>query len=281
MPELPEVETIRRSLLPIILQRTIGDVIVDTPAVLLAEAATISGRRITAIRRRGKYLLFFLEKTGADPLWLLVHLRMTGRLTVQPDAEPVKKHTHVRLELLPPAGGARVFLIFQDTRRFGRMWLAPAISPDSWPACLNGLGPEPLDPPLTDAALSSQLARHPGLSLKAALLNQSVLAGLGNIYTDEILFVAGLAPERSVASLSPEEQRQLGQAIAAVLSRAIELCGTTLRDYVDGWSRAGRFQSCLMVYGRSGLPCRVCGRIIRKKKLVGRTTSWCPFCQPL
>ena len=281
MPELPEVETIRRSLLPIILQRTIGAVVVDTPAVLLAETGTIRGRRITAVRRRGKYLLFFLEKPGADPLWLLIHLRMTGRLTVQPEAEPVKKHTHVRIELLPPAGGEPVFLIFQDTRRFGRLWLAPAISPDSWPDCLNDLGPEPLEPPLTDDRLSGQLERHPALSLKAALLNQSVIAGIGNIYADEILFAAGLAPERSVAALTPEERGRLNQAIPAVLSRAIELCGTTLRDYVDGWSRAGRFQACLMVYGRSGLPCRVCGRVIRKKKLAGRTTSWCPFCQPL
>lgn len=281
MPELPEVETIRRSLLPNVLQRTIGTVIVDTPAVLLVGAGKISGRRITAVRRRGKYLLFFLDKPGAEPLWLLVHLRMTGRLTVQPEAEPVNQHTHVRIELLPPAGGEPVFLIFQDTRRFGRLWSAPAISPDLWPVCLNDLGPEPLEPPLTDNVLSRQLKRHPGLSLKAALLNQSVIAGIGNIYADEILFAAGLAPERSVASLTPEERGRLVQSILAVLNCAIELCGTTVRDFVDGWSRAGRFQTCLMVYGRSGLPCRVCGQVIRKKKLAGRTTSWCPVCQPL
>lgn len=282
MPELPEVETIRRSLLPVVTGRDINRIVIDSPTVFaLPDPAIIMGRRIAAIRRRGKYLLFWLTGQAAAPVWLIVHLRMTGRLTLQPEATPVKKHTHVRIELTSPAAPEPAWLIFQDTRRFGRLWLQQGVSPDVWPECLAGLGPEPLDPPVSADCLAVQLARHRGLSVKAALLNQSVIAGIGNIYADEILFAAGLPPDLPVASLTGANLAHLAAAIPAVLTRAIELCGTTLRDYVDGWSQKGRFQACLMVYGRSGLPCRVCGHEIRKKKLAGRTTCWCPVCQLL
>ena len=282
MPELPEVETIRRSLLPTVTGRIVNRVVIDTPAVFaLPDPASIQGLNVAAIRRRGKYLLFWLTGQTADPVWLIVHLRMTGRLTLQPEASPVKKHTHVRIELSSPVAPDPVWLIFQDTRRFGRMWLQQGASPDIWPDCLASLGPEPLDPPVSVDCLAGQLERHRGLSLKAALLNQSVIAGIGNIYADEILFAAGLPPDLLVVSLSRANMARLAAAIPAVLTRAIDLCGTTLRDYVDGWSQKGGFQACLMVYGRSGLPCRVCGHEIRKKKLAGRTTCWCPVCQLL
>jgi formamidopyrimidine-DNA glycosylase len=281
MPELPEVETIRRSLLPTVTGRIVGQVVIDTPAVFaLPDPGLVQGLCVATIRRRGKYLLFYLTGQGADPVWLIVHLRMTGRLTLQPEASPVKKHTHVRIELVSAGAAEPVWLIFQDTRRFGRLWLQQSPSPDTWPDCLAGLGPEPLDPPVTAGSLTIQLARHRGLSLKAALLDQSVIAGIGNIYADEILFAAGLPPDLCVASLTMPNLERLAEAIPAVLTRAIELCGTTLRDYVDGWSQKGRFQACLMVYGRAGLPCRVCSHEIHKKKLAGRTTCWCPVCQP-
>ncbi|MDW7657199.1 MAG: bifunctional DNA-formamidopyrimidine glycosylase/DNA-(apurinic or apyrimidinic site) lyase [Bacillota bacterium] len=282
MPELPEVETIRRSLLPTVKGRIVSQVVIDTPAVFaLPDPTSIQGYCVSTIRRRGKYLLFYLTGQDTDPVWLIVHLRMTGRLTLQPEASPVKKHTHVRVELCSPGTPDSVWLIFQDTRRFGRLWLQPAADQYTWPECLAGLGPEPLDPPVTADSLAGQLERHKGLSVKAALLNQSVIAGIGNIYADEILFDAGLPPDLCVASLTEQNLAHLATAIPDVLNRAIELCGTTLRDYVDGWNQKGSFQTCLMVYGRAGLPCRVCGHEICKKKLAGRTTSWCPVCQLL
>ena len=128
--------------------------------------------------------------------------------------------------------------------------------------------------------LASTAPFRPRTSLKAALLDQTVVAGLGNIYTDEALFDSRLNPARPAGSLSPEEAGRLGRAIIRVLSQAVLCQGTTLRDYVNGWNRKGTFQDCLMVYGRSGQPCRHCGCIVQSRRLSGRTTCWCPSCQP-
>ena len=292
MPELPEVETIRRSLLPFIIGHRIGRVLTDTPGVFAdPDPDRITGLFICGIRRRGKYLMLYLAPDHCSGLsvpdrqeqlaaWLMIHLRMTGRLTLQASEQPVKKHTHVRIELFEAATRTTSWLMFQDTRRFGRLWLQQAASADTDPACLVHLGPEPLDPPVTADILARHLLRHPRLSLKAALLDQSVIAGIGNIYADEILFAAGLPPDRTVAGLTQPDLEQLSVAIPTVLSKAIDLCGITLRDYVDGWNRKGSFQDCLMVYGRTGLPCLTCGHQILKKKLAGRSTHWCPVCQP-
>jgi len=282
MPELPEVESIRLSLLPRVTGRTIGTVLADTPGVLVdTDSSSLSGLTISGIRRRGKYLVFDLGQSGDGPVtaFLMVHLRMTGRLTLQPQSQPVRPHTHVRLELLSGCLEP-VWLIFQDTRRFGRIWLIPAPDGAQWPGHLARLGPEPLDPAFNAQVLKQQMARHARLSVKAALLDQTIIAGLGNIYADESLFRAGLYPARKVAGLQINEYTRLAHAITQVLAEAIACCGTTLRDYVDGWSREGQFQNFLNVYGQAGKPCRRCTSLISKGKLAGRTTSWCPVCQP-
>jgi formamidopyrimidine-DNA glycosylase len=282
MPELPEVETVRRSLDPFVVGRSVNRVILDTPSVWCgAGPDAIAGLTVTRSARRGKYLLFFLAPTHAagTAYWLVVHLRMTGRLTLQDAPEPARKHTHVRIELdgetMPP-----IWLIFQDTRRFGRFSLYPAQSADQLPAALPRLGPEPLEPSFGAELLARQLSGHSRLNLKAALLNQAIVAGIGNIYADEILFASRLSPQRLAGSLDDAETARLADAVRSVLLRAVDLCGTTLKDYVDGWNRKGSFQHCLMVYGRSGQPCRRCGLAVQKKKLAGRSTHWCPACQP-
>ena len=169
--------------------------------------------------------------------------------------------------------------MFQDTSRFGRIWLEPAGPAETSPKSLDKLGPEPFAHEINAQVLARQLKRHPRLALKAALLDQSVLAGIGNIYADEILFAAKLAPQRPAGSLTEAELERLSEVIPLIINRAIELCGTTLRDYVDGWNQSGSFQDFLMAYGRAGQDCKVCGQIMQKTKLAGRTTSWCPTCQ--
>ncbi|MEA4889334.1 MAG: bifunctional DNA-formamidopyrimidine glycosylase/DNA-(apurinic or apyrimidinic site) lyase [Clostridiaceae bacterium] len=291
MPELPEVETIRRSLLPVLTGRVIDEVQVLTPGVLLESAGlTLQGREMLTIRRRGKYLLIPLGSpdaltAGRKPdnraasAQLIIHLRMTGQLLLQPDDLPAEKHTHIRIKLAAGRESSPIWLIYHDTRRFGRLWLLPDPTGDL-PAGLVSLGPEPLDPDFNAALLAERLAGRRRSNLKAALLDQSVIAGLGNIYADEALYAGGLCPTRPAGSLSGEEIARLTEAIRAVLINAIACAGTSLRDYVDGWNKQGRFQNCLQVYGRAGLACRQCGQIIKSIRLAGRTTCWCPSCQP-
>lgn len=278
MPELPEVETVRQSLLPVVCGRIIGYIEILTPGVLLGSSTPLTGWRIDQISRRGKYLIFDLS-SGLKTAQLIVHLRMTGRLLLQTtDQEPVK-HTHIRLRLDPETGksGESIWLVYNDPRRFGRLWLLSDQSAVP-PAGLAKLGPEPLDSGFDASCLTAQFSRRRG-SLKAVLLDQTVVAGLGNIYTDEVLFASGLHPARSAASLSTLEIERLAESIGQVLTHAIDCQGTTLRDYVDGWNRKGTFQDCLMVYGRAGQPCRQCGTVICKTRLAGRATCWCPVCQ--
>jgi formamidopyrimidine-DNA glycosylase len=285
MPELPEVESIRQSLLPVVTGREIRQVEILTPGVFISGCLPTVGWRITSLDRRGKYLFFLLEKPPGLSAKLVVHLRMTGRLLLQDSDIPVAKHTHVRIKLGPASGIAQeppLWLVYHDPRRFGRLWLLqddPAGGKDG-PAGLKKLGPEPLDPAFDPDLLASRLNRRPRTSLKAALLDQSVVAGLGNIYTDEILFASGLHPARQAGFLSSQELAELTAAIRQVITRAIACRGTTLRDYVNGWNQKGTFQNCLMVYGRAGQPCRLCGQQISRTRLSGRTTCWCPTCQP-
>jgi len=283
MPELPEVESIRQSILPFVIGRSISRADILTPGVWLNQSLPETGWQIDDIRRRGKYLLFALTR-DVQKACLVVHLRMTGRLLLQTEDLTPARHTHVRLRLEPgeAAGSDRnrpLWLVFHDTRRFGRIWLLPG-SLEGQPEGLANLGPEPLDPGFTAASLAIRLARHARSSLKAALLNQTTVAGLGNIYADESLFAAGLYPGRAAGSLTEQETARLASAIVRVLHQAIECQGTSLRDYVNGWNQQGSFQNCLMVYGRSGQPCRQCGAAVRKMRLAGRTTCWCPDCQP-
>jgi len=280
MPELPEVETVRRSIRPDILGRQIDDIEILTPGIWLGDRTDLRGYRIEDLRRRGKYLIFILQN-GLQQAKLIVHLRMTGRLLLQQQDQPLQKHTHFRMILSEQGhspGFNRLWLVFVDPRRFGRVWQLTAPE-TAWPQGLAKLGPEPLDDLFDAEVLAGRLARRQA-NLKALLLDQTVIAGLGNIYADESLFAGSLHPARRACTLTPHEVARLALAIRDVLDRAIACNGTTFRDYADGWNRRGKFQDCLMVYGRAGEPCRICGTIIEKSRLAGRSTCWCPSCQP-
>jgi formamidopyrimidine-DNA glycosylase len=276
MLELPEVETIRQSLEPLLLQAQLRAIVAWTPGIFInwaGQSAEALDASVTAIRRRGKYLCFELD----SGLMLVVHLRMTGQLLYREEEPQPLRHDHVLLKLRKQGGGP-AFLVYRDMRRFGRLWLLSAAQMSAIPG-LAALGPEPLDPTLTGESLNRRLARRAKSSLKAAVLAQTVIAGLGNIYADESLFCAGIHPARPAGSLSPEEADHLLSCIRSVLTTAIRARGTSIRDYVDAWNVRGTFQNQLQVYGRSGQPCTRCGQSLQKIRLSGRTTVFCPSCQ--
>jgi formamidopyrimidine-DNA glycosylase len=286
MPELPEVETIARG----VDKRVRGDRIVQAWFCSLPQpfktppsrqAKGLAGRTILEVHRAGKHIVFELgakgEETGsgghrakigslADAQWI-VHLGMTGRLLVTTPEGPVAKHTHARIEM---ASGKE--LRFVDPRRFGRLefrelrrdkkFTAPGAEP-------LAIGPEDF------AALFHR--RH--LSVKAALLNQELLAGVGNIYADESLFHAGIRPRRRTNRLTRGELNRLHVALRQVLSEAIRLGGSSVSDYVDAEGERGFFQLEHCVYLRTGEPCRRCQTLIRRIELAGRGTHYCPKCQ--
>lgn len=283
MPELPEVESVLRSIRPIVLGRTIARVDVLTAGVFLNDHLPAEGWRIAAMSRRGKYLVMELDRDETDEparARLVIHLRMTGQLLLDRKEPVPQKHTHVIMRLDSPEDGELpIWLEYHDTRRFGRLCLLPADGRGE-PAGLAALGPEPLEPGFDLDLFACKLARRTKSSLKAVLLDQTVLAGLGNIYADEVLFASGLNPARTAGSLNRSEMARLREATVRVLTRAIDCQGTTLRDYVNGWNQQGTFQNCLMVYGRAGRPCQICSTPIQARRLAGRTTCWCPLCQP-
>jgi formamidopyrimidine-DNA glycosylase len=225
----------------------------------------IAGRQVMSVGRRGKYLLI-----GLDAGHLLIHLKMSGRLSVAPAGEPLDKHTHTVFDL---DDGRQ--LRFQDTRKFGRVYLVDEID-----EVTGKLGPEPLADDFTVDDFCRLLALRSG-RLKSLLLNQQFLAGIGNIYADEALFAAQLHPLRRADSLTPNEQARLYEAIRAVLQRAIEDHGTTLGDggYVDAWGQTGAYQERIAVYGRQGAACFSCRTTIERMVIGGRSTHYCPTCQ--
>lgn len=271
MPELPEVETIARELQKTLVGRKITGVDIRwAPTVAEPEseafARRLQDRRILEVRRRGKWLLLGLE--GGD--WLLLHLRMSGRLRVQDARTPEDPHLRLALHL---EDGWR--LEFSDPRKFGRALLTTC--PEK---VLSGLGPEPLDPDLTPQRLATMLAGR-RTRLKPLLMDQRFLAGLGNIYADEVLWEAGLHPLRQADTLSPEEVERLHQALRTVLERAIQGGGTTLPDrrYLRPDGSPGRFASRLAVYGRPGEPCPRCGQTVQRIRISGRSAHFCRWCQ--
>lgn len=350
MPELPEVETIRRVLAAHLPGRVIAGVRCRRADVLAGPAPEdfarlLAGGRFARVGRRGKYLLLWVglpegvasvpggpalaarsaDAAGAvadgppgsrdgngtnSSLLVAVHLRMTGRLTLARRGEPLPPHTHVVIQLDPgsPRGDPWDELRFSDTRRFGRFYLmdpraaAGVVATAEWgddPPPLRGgpargvagcsgamappegllrLGPEPLARQFRPGALARRLAgrRAP---VKAVLLDQRVVAGLGNIYADEALFRARIDPRRAAGSLAPGEVARLARSIRAVLRDALAAGGTTFSDYRDGLGREGAFAPRLAVYGRAGQPCRRCGTPIVITRLAGRTTHFCPSCQ--
>lgn len=273
MPELPEVETVRRTLEPKIKGLKFTAVELQMPKVIKTPDPDqfkefILEKKIMKMSRRGKYLLIHLS----EKFVLLVHLRMTGRLTYAENDEPAAKHTHVIFTL---SNGCQ--LRFCDTRQFGRLWLVH----ETELAELSGfkdLGVEPLSDQFTRDYLKKELRRR-HTRIKPLLLDQTFIAGLGNIYTDEALHRARINPERLCTTLTPHEIARLYQAIREVLAEGIENRGTTVRDYIDGDGRAGSFQELLRVYSREGESCPLCHKAIVRKKVGGRSSYYCPHCQ--
>jgi formamidopyrimidine-DNA glycosylase len=273
VPELPEVETVVRDLRPLLVGRRFTSALKVSRKALrspwsAAWSHSLVGRRVIAVGRRGKWILLDLEPAGH----LVLHLGMTGQLTVVAAAEPRAPHTHLVFDL---DDGPQ--LRFRDYRRFGSATLYASRDERDAFFHRSGLGPEPFD--LPPDAWRKSLARTTR-SLKAALLDQRLVAGVGNIYADEILFEARLHPARRACDLKEEEAERLRRAVAAVLVRAIEGRGSTIRDYVGGSGLRGSYQEEHRVYGRCGEPCRHCRRPVVCVRLAGRSTHFCPRCQP-
>jgi len=276
MPELPEVETVVRGLRAALPGRTITalrlgktDFIEDVERL----ETTLPGARIEEVRRFGKFIALRLSPRaagngGRPSEWLLVHLGMTGQFVVCRADSPDRPHTHVWLAL----DGARE-LRYTDIRRFGRMRL---LGGEELPAFLSRLGTEPLEVPF--AAFSAALARR--ARIKALLLDQRIFRGLGNIYTDESLWRARIHPKRLGARLSPAERRALYSAVRRVLADAIRLRGSSISDFVDSAGSPGEYQRRHRAYGREGKPCYRCGATIRRVIVAGRSSYFCPRCQP-
>ncbi|HUI40971.1 MAG TPA: bifunctional DNA-formamidopyrimidine glycosylase/DNA-(apurinic or apyrimidinic site) lyase [Terriglobia bacterium] len=281
MPELPEVETVRRGLEARVLGRYITSVEVRHAQVIAGPVEDFEQNVrgvIRSLRRKGKAMAIELEPaagTGPGPgsgnarRYLLVRLGMTGQLTVVPRDHPLEVHTHVRLTL---ENGEEIR--YRDVRRFGRL---RCCTPAELEAVLATLGPDA--PAMTDVEFLAALdgRRTP---IKNWLLNQGRLAGIGNIYADESLFEARVHPLTEASRLRRPVALALRRAVARTLRRAIAMQGTSLRDYIDIEGRPGRFRNSLKVYQRTGQPCRRCGAKIRRIVLGGRSTHFCPHCQP-
>jgi len=267
MPELPEVETVRRTIAPHVVGRRIVSVDVRERRLRrpITEdfAARLRGRTVRAVERRAKYLLLDV----GDGLRWVVHLGMSGRFCVgAPPADLPHVHVVVQLE-----GGVQVY--FSDPRRFGLMLL----SADD--ADLGALGVEPLGPDFHAELLWSLAKRHGRVTVKTLLMDGRLIAGVGNIYANEALYHAGIRPTRRSARLSKAELARLAEAVRGVLERAIASRGSSLLDYRDGDGNAGEFQRSLFVYERAGEPCRRCATPVRRLVVGGRGTFYCPRCQ--
>ena len=273
MPELPEIETVKRTLEPLISGAVITDCRISRPELVhhpTAEEylAAIVGQQIKTTGRRGKFLL--IELTGGDTM--IAHLRMTGRfLCVEPDA-PYLPHTHIVWQL---DNGRE--LRFSDTRRFGCVWLKRRDEIDDFSG-IHRLGIEPFDEAFCGAYLREKLGRR-RITVKQGILDQTVLAGLGNIYADEVLFAAGIAPARHTDTLDDAEWNAVAEAVCPILSASIARRGTTFSDYLDGEGNKGGNLPYLQAYKRAGQPCKRCGAIMERTKVGGRSTFYCPVCQ--
>jgi formamidopyrimidine-DNA glycosylase len=274
MPELPEVETVARGLREVLPGRRVMSVrlgktdFIDDPAALEQD---LPGGTFARIRRLGKFLLLDLEprKTPAEESSLLIHLGMTGKISVCPPETPVALHTHVFLAL---DDGRE--LRYNDVRRFGRMAL---LANGAHEPVLGGLGVEPLE--VSEAEFRTRIQARKS-RIKAVLLNQSVLRGIGNIYADESLWRAKIHPEKIGARLQDDELRRLHRAVQHILREAIRLRGSSISDYVDLDGGRGEFQQKHRAYQRDGKKCPRCGTIIRHIVVAGRSTHFCPQCQP-
>jgi len=273
MPELPEVQTVASELDARLRGRVIEGAEVLWPRTVGHPApdefvAAIAGERIVGVGRRAKYILIRLDGGGQ----LVLHLRMTGRVTIEPAHAPRDPYTRLVLRL---DGGDE--LRFADTRKFGRFYLVPA--GEMLPLrSFATLGPEPLEEEFTPDLFAARVAARRG-NVKSALLDQRLVAGLGNIYVDEALFRARLHPRRTLQSLSREEIAALHEAIVHVLRRALGRGGTSFSDYRTTWGHLGGYQEELSVFRKAGAPCPRCGTPIERDVVAGRGTHYCPRCQ--
>jgi len=276
MPELPEVETIKRTLEPKILGRRIENAEVFYCSIIKCPSVNefvdkVKGCSIIKLRRRGKYLLIDLDNSSS----MIISFRMTGQLLYVDKNNvgyPYDRHTHAVFKL---ENG--VELRFRDPRKFGRIALVKTSEVENTKEILK-LGYEPFSPEVTEDMLFQFFKSRRG-KIKQLLMDQSFICGIGNIYSDEILFYAGIHPERISNSLTFEEVCTLYNGIVKVLSEAIEQRGTSIRDYVDGKGDKGSYQHLLKVYGRKGEKCCRCGSEIICTKVGGRTAHFCPHCQ--
>ncbi|MGZ4122761.1 MAG: DNA-formamidopyrimidine glycosylase [Tumebacillaceae bacterium] len=257
MPELPEVETVRRGLEALIVGKTIERVTVNLGRIIRRPddveefKLILQGLTIDRVTRRGKYLL--LE---AGDITLVSHLRMEGRYGLYNADEPVEKHTHVIFHF---TDGTE--LRYKDVRQFGTMDIVPRGDFSALPGLVT-LGPEPLEEAFTVDVLRDQIKKRRSGKMKALLLDQSFVAGLGNIYVDEVLFSSGIHPETSVTDLTEEQIVRLQGSIVEVLARSVQLGGSSIKSYVNGYGQEGGMQHQLRVYGQENTPCPNCGTLI-------------------
>ena len=269
MPELPEVETVRGSLERLILGQSITTVEVREPRLRRPLdpdfAVTLAGRTICRVSRRGKYLQVGLDN---DLIWL-IHLGMTGQLLIGSPDETPRLHDHIIVTL-----GNGQCLRYNDTRRFGLMAVGSEADVTAW----TSLGVEPLSPAFSLRYLWRKV-QETQRAIKEVLMDQRVVAGIGNIYASELLFRAGVRPGRVAITLSQQEVGRVVKATKVVLREAIRHRGSSISDYLDGEGQPGSFQERFRVYDREGKPCRSCGMAIQREVRGGRSTFFCPTCQ--
>jgi formamidopyrimidine-DNA glycosylase len=275
MPELPEMETVRKTLIQLVANKTIDNIsvywskIIKNPLEVEQFIDALKGETIVDVGRRGKFLIIYTNHYA-----LVSHLRMEGKYGLYPKDEPFDKHTHVIFHFTDDTD-----LRYRDVRKFGTMHLYKKGEEFIKPPLLD-LGPEPFSEEFTEKYLAGRLEKT-NRKIKPALLDQKVFVGLGNIYVDEALFRAGIHPERLASTLNEQEIATLHHEIVATLTEAVKKGGSTIRSYVNSQGEIGMFQLELYAYGRKGEECKRCGTLLEKTTVGGRGTHYCPACQKL
>ena len=276
MPELPEVETIRRQLEPVLVGQTVERVDVLWHKSLVFQGvgtAPLVGHRVEAVARRGKMLIFSLD----GDLSMLAHLRMTGQLVWSDGGGTGGRDVATRVVIWFEGGGV---LLFNDQRKFGSL-VVLATDQVGAEGLLARMGPEPLADMFDAGALGAGLSRRPRSTVKAALLDQTVVAGVGNIYADEVLWAARVHPESTTSALGAVQLEAIVRGLVEVLTTSLERGGATMRNYVDAAGNRGTYLDVAHVFGRTGQPCGRCGAAIAKIRVAGRGTHVCTGCQVL
>lgn len=272
MPELPEVETVRKGLVQLVKGKEISNVIVDWGRIIESPEVdefihTLVGQTILDVDRRGKFLIFKLSHHD-----MISHLRMEGKFEYHSQTDEIQKHTHVRFQF---TDGTE--LRYLDVRKFGRLSLEEKDHGEDYKG-IKKLGPEPILPDF-DLEVFKQQLKKKHRAIKPLLLDQTLVTGLGNIYVDEALYQSCIHPEQIASKLTDNEVETLHQSIIDVLATAVEAGGTTIRTYKNALGDAGNFQVYLSAYGKQGEPCKRCGHTIEKIKVAQRGTHFCPVCQ--